>query len=1315
MLAKSRFTNNKKKKLNRCRQRIRLHKILLISSLLLFVLFFGCTGEMTRTEKNLCYSMASKSYAYIPYCETEKSCFEKVTELFKTKLSYAQESELYSLKNEIGRSWFFYNKAITEAKKISEECKSGDYSSLSGSINQASNYIDNSFLELDQAVEKSFSVIAAEEKFLTEQKVDMIKEEPIYDSLVEFRQILSELNNGATNSDSYVSYYLKKADSFNKSNASKLQENLVENTPFWIKNFEYVEGAVLEKLGMTNKGYFPFLSTALRNAIDYFEPRFYTKQGLTALQNFPIFDFMKLYSDLGGNNNSSLKRFSELMNKESKNLEIAQNAAKENLKQLEAEKTACERLLEKNKYNEKYEELSKELSTTVLTSNETSSENFNEKVKLLIKLREEKSKGALPLGEELYKTKELLNSFTEIKKALEWEDKEVTQKLGQACTSKALQIKNSNLSSTNESINKLIQETLYYASKTSSIEGIEKLDYCYEMVINSKTLEEALADYSKLEAAKKETAKECIAYLEKIFKEEEFNELKILFENLKQTEISKENLLTFEENCNLIKQQANNELNYDKELNSFKTDFFELTKIVEELEKINSYNTDSSLEEKINLLKNKIASYAKYFVENELNYSEALPIKDFLKETIKNSLQEAQILSESNIITYARQNTKIIYLNEKIAEINIPFESQTKIIIPNPFHKITSSFYIEIHSTLAQVIEKDPCISEINQKDSNTIILWLECLPYGSTSANFILSEQIYSKEKDYFLFVSNETSLLKRTIELSNNAEVQKILISTKKPLNTEKVIVLANGLETLNFDDNKGRTVFVLEKANSDAKINIFFYISGAITTSTKFISKTEELGKEILEYELVASNNFGEKTTATISILLPVNSFAEKYYVFSEDYTQKNFDIFNDKLVLKNQEFESKQEKKYYIKIYVDSAREYYLEELKKQKDAFILLENDFYSQKTEEIILKGEEATLNELQKAVEENLLRIIALEKEKQEKTSLELMKNTLLEKISELRQQQNELKNLGMDNQAKEIEDALNKALSFGSENENSIAKAFDLITKTIFSTDNSIKEGAEELLDKTNTATKNTENKDLDYLKQDFLSIKQKIDESISYDPATAKKEFIQLNNKFNEIISFKEALDKNSAIEEKKMQAQIQKTYEEITILLNYLEENLVVNEAEIIKAKIVAPITESRLKKLRLMAEEIKNSEDTNENKLEKLSEIQNELQKAFNYLKKQAITSYNSAIDKGKNESLLIKGKELIDSNKYIDALMLLSENNPNQGNLFEKIPFAGFIPVILIVLVAFVLKQKMGKNEKEEDVKRKLILDEWKE
>jgi hypothetical protein len=152
-----------------------------------------------------------------------------------------------------------------------------------------------------------------------------------------------------------------------------------------------------------------------------------------------------------------------------------------------------------------------------------------------------------------------------------------------------------------------------------------------------------------------------------------------------------------------------------------------------------------------------------------------------------------------------------------------------------------------------------------------------------------------------------------------------------------------------------------------------------------------------------------------------------------------------------------------------------------------------------------------------------------------------------------------------------------------------------------------------------------------------------------------------------------------------------------------------------EKELIKIKLVPPITDSRLKKLRLMAEEINNSSEKNETKLEKLVKIQSELQTAFNYLKKQAIISYNATIDAGGESELLLKGKELIDSNKYTDALILLSGNTLTQKNFLDKIPFTGFIPIILIIIIAFVLKQKIGKKEKEEDVKRKIILDEWKE
>ncbi len=116
--------------------------------IILVLLSFGCT-QMSRTEKNLCYSLATKSYAYVPVCETEQSCFTKVSELFKTSLAAEEENQLYSIKNHVARSWFFYNKAVTESKTVAALCQKGDASELSGAINQTQLYINGAFNELD--------------------------------------------------------------------------------------------------------------------------------------------------------------------------------------------------------------------------------------------------------------------------------------------------------------------------------------------------------------------------------------------------------------------------------------------------------------------------------------------------------------------------------------------------------------------------------------------------------------------------------------------------------------------------------------------------------------------------------------------------------------------------------------------------------------------------------------------------------------------------------------------------------------------------------------------------------------------------------------------------------------------------------------------------------------------------------------------------------------------------------------------------------------------------------------------------------------
>ena len=109
--------NRQRKKIKKINSQNSKKLFYIAGIILLSLAFFGCT-EMSRSEKNVCYSLTTKSYSYIPACETENSCFEKVNSLFKTQLNYSEESKLYEIKNHVARSWFYYNKSIKEFENI---------------------------------------------------------------------------------------------------------------------------------------------------------------------------------------------------------------------------------------------------------------------------------------------------------------------------------------------------------------------------------------------------------------------------------------------------------------------------------------------------------------------------------------------------------------------------------------------------------------------------------------------------------------------------------------------------------------------------------------------------------------------------------------------------------------------------------------------------------------------------------------------------------------------------------------------------------------------------------------------------------------------------------------------------------------------------------------------------------------------------------------------------------------------------------------------------------------------------------------------
>ena len=317
---------------------------------------------MTQSEKNLCYSLSSRSYDYVPSCSTEESCYEKVESSFQTNLLYTQETKLYELKNHIARSWFYYNQAVKEIKKISTLCKSGNALSLSSSLNQMNFYLDNAFLELDQGMKQSFEIINFQEQFLLSEKIDLLKEENLYNSLIELKQIISELENGQTNSDSYVSYYLEQVDNFNK-NSSTTYRPIIEKQPFWLSAYSKVDKYLIGNTNLGKIAYFPVISDYFKKAISYLEFSFYKDESLKTLESFPVAQFMQLYSKLGGEKNSAFARFVDLVNKTSANYSLLTKKHESLIKEVV--------LLERDA-DEKYYQISQNPTNTFIKSNRKS-------------------------------------------------------------------------------------------------------------------------------------------------------------------------------------------------------------------------------------------------------------------------------------------------------------------------------------------------------------------------------------------------------------------------------------------------------------------------------------------------------------------------------------------------------------------------------------------------------------------------------------------------------------------------------------------------------------------------------------------------------------------------------------------------------------------------------------------------------------------------------------------------------------------------------------------------------------------------------
>ncbi len=486
------------------KQKLVLAIILVLSAGLLCSI--GCT-QMTRAEKNLCLSLTSQSYSYVPLCETEEECFKKTESLFKTRLGYYKESQLYSFKNSVARSWFFYNRALKQMKKINSLCESGNAKAISNEIYQLKFFLSSAFEESDTAIKKSFEIISYEENYLTTQKIDLLKEEKIFDSLLAFRQILTELKNGATNSETYVSFYASKIKQFNELVTSNQPQIIIEENQFWLK-----EGTQLQKDAKDfseSKNLFPFISPWIKKTFEYFEFNLYFKQNSAVLQKIPSSHTTKLYSDLFGENNSSLKRFADLISNLSQEYDVLRSKISLMHLEIQTQINSIDGIVEKIKDKDEFKALAQKITKTKIVAQEEINSRFETARANYFDLKEKNSQNTVSLGEEIFILKKIAAELNSIITELNFYDSIYFEKLAGACddyANEALDITPPSL----EELKELFGEIIFLSKKTISSSEKDKLIYCQRLYEKVEEYEAGKEDFELIESRAKSSAKKCI-------------------------------------------------------------------------------------------------------------------------------------------------------------------------------------------------------------------------------------------------------------------------------------------------------------------------------------------------------------------------------------------------------------------------------------------------------------------------------------------------------------------------------------------------------------------------------------------------------------------------------------------------------------------------------------------------------------------------------------------------------------------------------------------------------------------------------------
>ncbi|MDD3159347.1 MAG: hypothetical protein PHQ98_00045 [Candidatus ainarchaeum sp.] len=1257
---------------------------ILILSCLIFFFLIGCT-TLTREEKNLCYEFTTKSYHTIPKCDTEEKCFIETEKYFKTNFDMFEETDLYYIKNNVGRSWFYYNKAEKELEKLSKLCFDGNAFLLTGNINQIKFYLSNAFNEIDLAMQKNIDLTIKLGNKLDNEDINQIKEEEIFQSYTEIKQIISEFQTNNYNSESYATYYLSKIESFK--NKKPNYKYLIENKPLTFISSQ-IDYSDLKKYELN----IPVIKESFLNLANYIEYLIYKSASFNELKEFPAKDFIILYTELAGTKNSTFEKFFTLMNKTSTNYSIIKNEINKLIQENNKLEIECNNL---NKSTTKeYKLIENNLISSTIKSNKNLEEEYLKYQKEFNELKIKISKNIISKGQQLAKLKEIKNYFELLKKSFVEKETIYNKNLQTQCDNFAIKLKSEKFTNLNNICQNLKNEINYISTQVIENNNELKLTYCTTLINKQKELESAIEDFIAFEENKIEKTADCFKNIEEILKNYNENYLKNKFLNLKNENVTNENLFYFEEKCNNLLIEIDNKLKTNKDVLDIISKYNLLLNKQKELKSYSIYFEKNEIDELIKKINKLILE-----IDNNFNYIESPTLntlalsKIYLKkETLQIKLNEINKINNSElellkkyifenmIIEYINENKIKLILNNIFKEIN----SNSKVIIDlNDYQNLEYSTINVTNITFNQFTKKLEIEFNKLNKATNEIII------NGSLNIEKDIQEKI--------IFSNNKLSLIQKIIKLKNKINLNQINFN-EDSLNSEKIIIIYNDSE-IKSSINKNKVNFTIYDYDSSKEIYISYYLTNLIHIDKYLIDNREiSLNKNKINYKVFIKNNYSKKISSSIILDEILNEFVESIKIYENK--ELSFEKVNNQIIINNFNLESKEERIIYIELTITDNEEYYKNILNNLLDRLNYYEEKEISSKIKSLLqISFNQELIKDIEKIIKDATNKLIEFDKNKEKLIIIESIKIKINEKLTELENYYNQLIDFGLEKEAKSLYDKLEliKKLNI----DNDYIKIQEIINAINFDFDKTIIEYYNEKYKEISKDNNIINDNNYLTLINEFYNLKSDYEKNILFDPIKCKEILNELNEKYKEIINYKEIYEKEFNFIKIDQENEIKNEKESCISLINLINKELFENEAELINNKFIVPISKERLNEIK---------ENLNEElNLEIINLYKNELLFVLDKIKLQVINKYNSSIENNENIEKIKKAKEEIDKNNYTSAFFILNNNHQDSNYLFNF----GIIPIIIIVLSIIIIKLKYKSKKSNLNEEKEKIIQEW--